>query len=148
VAGIFKIIETRHKKEADKKGISLGIDLKIADREISFPVTEVSHSEKDFFDEVEKIREDLNRLLEKGRRLFKRSSSDDSPQITAEMEPEKIWSILSGISKENLFVEIFNDMEAAKRMEVAEHVLSHCNIFSGKGAVFSARYDNETGLMK
>ena len=145
---IFKIIEIQDKREADKKGICVSIDVKIADREISFPVTEVSHSEKDFSDEVEKIKEDLDRILIRGRRLFEGPLPDKGQRITPEMEPEKIWSILSEITEEDLFVEIFNDMETAKRMEVAEYILSHCNIFSGKGAVFSARYDNDTGLME
>jgi hypothetical protein len=30
---------------------------------------------------------------------------------------------------------------------VAEHILTKCNIFSGKAAVFSSRYDEATAMM-
>jgi len=30
---------------------------------------------------------------------------------------------------------------------VAEHVLTHCNVFSGKAAVFSSRYDGQSALL-
>lgn len=35
-----------------------------------------------------------------------------------------------------------------KKKEVAEHVLSRCNLFSGKAAVFSSRYDENSAQMK
>ena len=31
-----------------------------------------------------------------------------------------------------------------KRKELAEHVLSHCNVFAGKAAVFFSRYDENS----
>ena len=63
------------------------------------------------------------------------------------MAPEEIWSILSGVSDEDLFIKGFNNLDEGKRRDVAEYVLTQCNIFSGKASIFSSRYNNETGLM-
>lgn len=106
------------------------------------------YSDRDLAIEVERIQDSLNRIAETGKGLFQGVSPDKGMGITAEMAPEEIWSILSEITEDDLFVESFNGLGPARRTEVAEHVLSNCNIFSGKSAVFSARYDNKTGLME
>ncbi|MEW6665267.1 MAG: nitroreductase [Thermodesulfobacteriota bacterium] len=59
---------------------------------------------------------------------------------------EKIWVVLSGM-EEKAFVEAFNGLEEVKRREVAEYVLTRCNIFSGNARIFSARYDEESASM-
>jgi hypothetical protein len=59
-----------------------------------------------------------------------------------------VWSILSSIEDEDQFVRRFNALEEEKRREVAEYVLTKCNIFSGKASAFSSRYSNETGLLE
>jgi nitroreductase len=59
----------------------------------------------------------------------------------------KIWAAsLSGMEEE-AFVEAFNGLEEVKRREVAEYILTQCNVFSGNAMIFSARYDEESGLM-
>lgn len=64
------------------------------------------------------------------------------------MKAEEIWSILSAILGEVDFIQAFNALEEGTRREVAEHVLTHCNVFSGKAAVFSSRYDEKSALME
>ena len=145
---IFKIIEIQGRKEENKKGICIGIDVRIANSEVSCPVSGVCYSDRDLAVEVERIQENLNRIAETGKGLFGVDLPDKGLRITPEMAPEEIWSILSEITEEDLFVESFNGLDPTRRSEVAEHVLSNCNIFSGKAAVFSARYDNKPGLME
>jgi len=148
MADIFKIIEVHDKKEDDKRGVCIGIDVRIADREVSCPVSGACYSDKELAIEVERIQEDLNRIAESGKGLFGVDIPDKGLRITPEMATEEVWSILSEIEEEDLFIEIFNGLDATRRTEMAEHVLSRCNIFSGKAAVFSARYDNKTGLLE
>jgi hypothetical protein len=69
-------------------------------------------------------------------------------EFRSDMGPEEIWEILSNITDEDLFIGSFNRLEETKRNEVAEYVLTQCNIFSGKASVFSSRYNNEKGLME
>ncbi len=145
---IFKIIEVREKREDDKKGFCIGIDIRVAGRDVSCPVSDVCHSDKDLAIEVEGIQENLNRIAESGKGLFGIDLPGKGPRITPETPTEEVWSILSEITEEDLFIESYNALDPTKRTEVAEHVLSNCNIFSGKGAVFSARYDNKTGLLR
>ncbi|MCD4715582.1 MAG: hypothetical protein K8R45_02425 [Desulfobacterales bacterium] len=144
---IFKIIEAHDKKEDDKRGVCIGIDVRIANREVSCPISGVCYSDKDLAIEVESIQESLNRIAESGKGLFGVDLPDKGLRIMPEMAPEEVWSILSEIAESDLFVESFNALAQTKRTEVAEYVLSHCNTFSGKGAVFSTRYDNETGML-
>ena len=61
---------------------------------------------------------------------------------------EKAWSILSQIKEEDHFIRSFNGLDENKRREVADYVLTHCNVFSGKGSAFSARYSNVSGLLE
>jgi hypothetical protein len=63
------------------------------------------------------------------------------------MSPDEIWQVLSETADEDRFIDLFNQLEREKRKEVAEYVLTQCNVFTGRGAVFSARYDSETALL-
>jgi hypothetical protein len=64
------------------------------------------------------------------------------------MKPEEIWTILSAILDEGEFIQSFNALEQGKRKEVAEHVLTRCSVFSGRAAVFSSRYDDNSARME
>jgi len=145
---IFKIIEIHKERQDDKRGICIGIDIRIGQNKVSCPISEVCYSDRDLVVEVERIQENINRIAESGKRLFGVDLPDKGLRITPGMAPEKVWPVLSEIAEDDFFVESFNALSPTMRTEVAEYVLSHCNIFSGKGAVFSARYDNKTGLME
>ena len=87
--------------------------------------------------------------MEKARDLFMGDRpSEGQLDIDAEMEPAQMWALLSEIEDVGQFVKIFNELDEPRRKEIAEHVLTHCNIFTGKASVFSSRYDNESGFMK
>lgn len=80
--------------------------------------------------------------MEKGAELVK-----SSPELNPDLTPAEIWAILSGDPDERSFVRRFNSLEEARRREVAEHVLTRCNVFSGRGSVFSSLYNDESSLM-
>jgi len=94
------------------------------------------------------VKNSLERVINKAKEVFNGSSLLETLELNADMSPEKIWSILSSVDDEDLFVNNFNSLDEAKRNEVAEYVLTQCNIFSGKAAVFSSRYSNDSGFMK
>ena len=144
---IFKIIENKEKEKGDKKGICIGIDIRIGKRDISCPLSKVCYSYDDFEGEVEEIESHLERIRGEAKKLLERPAEIAGFEFAPEMSPGEIWSILSAVSDEDLFIKSFNNLEEVKRREVAEYVLTQCNIFSGKASVFSSRYDNETGLM-
>ena len=144
---IFKILEVPAEGERDQKAIALGIDLKVAGKEVLCPISGVCGSYEDFNAEISAIRKDLESLLTKAKGFFAASLRTDG-ELSADMSPEKAWSILSQIKEEDHFIRSFNGLDENKRREVADYVLTHCNVFSGKGSAFSARYSNVSGLLE
>ena len=79
---------------------------------------------------------------------FKAPTAKEELEFTPEMSSEQIWSILSQIDGEDLFIKGFNSLDDSMRRELAEYVLTRCNIFSGKGSIFSERYNSESGFLE
>lgn len=146
--GIFEMMTQTGKGEGDKLTVSVGIRVKLGGHETTCPFSRACASFPALEMEVQAIKNGLDGLLAKAKELFGEPTAEAGLDLRSDMGPEEIWSILSAVSDENLFVKSFNSLEEAKRKEVAEHVLTKCNIFSGKASVFSSRYDNETGLME
>ena len=146
---IFDLIKCPQGKEGGTPEFRLGLRIKIGDQETVCPLTESSGSFEGLENEVQTITQDLGRVMEKAKNLIRGDQpSEGQLDFDVEMEPAQIWAILSEIEDVGQFINIFNDLEEPRRKEIAEHVLTHCNIFTGKASVFSSRYDNESGFMK
>ena len=145
---IFEMMTVTDKEKQDETKIRLGICLKIGDTETICPISGICDSYEAFETEVEAVKNSLERIINKAKEIFSGSSLQETLELNADMSPEKIWSILSSVDDEDLFVNSFNALDEAKRKEVAEYVLTQCNIFSGKASVFSARYSNDSGLLE
>jgi hypothetical protein len=145
---IFKIIKADDQKEEGKKALSIGIDFQIAGREICYPVSKNCHSYEELLVEIEAIQGNLERMIEEAKTNFKGPTPKDGSEFTTETSPEELWTILSGIQDELDFVKRFNSLDDTRRKEVADHVITKCNVFSGRGSIFSARYNNGTGYME
>ena len=148
MADIFELITVTDKDEADRTGIRLGITIKIAGLETICPITRTCNSYEALEKEVTMIKENLESMLHTTKGIFGTSTTGDMLELRPDMEPQEIWKILSKVTDEDLFIGSYNRLDEVKRKEVAEYVLTQCNIFSGKASVFSARYNNETGLME
>ena len=148
MTGIFKIIELPEQQEGGKNGIRIEIGVSIEGHESLFPVSRVCHSYEDLNVEVEAIKNNLEQIKEKTRHHFRKSSSSEFPEVSPEMSAEEIWSLLCEIEREDFFVKSFNNLDEVKRREVSEHVLTKCNVFSGKASIFSGRYNNASGSME
>ena len=146
--GIFEMMTETEKEEKGKITVSVGIRLKMGGYETTCPVSRGCDSYETLEIEVRTIKNGLDNLLAQAKEVFGQTTTEKGLNLRSDMEPEEIWSILSAVSEEDLFIRTFNNLDEAKRREVAEHVLTQCNIFSGKASVFSSRYDNETGLME
>jgi hypothetical protein len=148
MSDIFRIIELSDDEEDGQKGVRIGIDMRVADQDVACPVTRACRCREDLKAEVAAIQEQLNRALEAGGAVFDRASTQAELQIRPDMPAHEIWAALSATEEDDRLVEQFNTLEENTRRAVAEHVLTQCNVFSGKAALFSARYDNETGFMQ
>lgn len=145
---IFELTTQAGKGEGKKPGVQIGIRMKLASFETTCFVTPSCHSYHALESEVQTLRENLEDVLKEAREVFEGSSKKETLGLRSDMKAEEIWAILSAILDEGEFVHSFNALEQGKRKEVAEHVLTHCNVFSGKAAVFSTRYDENSARME
>ena len=146
---IFKIIELHEQEKNDKRGVAIAIDLKVAGKEQAFPVSKICYSDKELVLETEAIKKNLEQITKEAERILSGESVPEQDfTITAEMTMDQAWSILSRIPDLDTFIRIFNDLEDTRRRQVAEYVLTKCNAFSGRAAIFSSRYNNHTSLLE
>lgn len=145
---IFQLIEATETGDAQEKNISLGIQVKVGEHMSVLPVTAACRSFRAFASEIEALRKELEIHLESAELLFQGRSLKDEMKISDDMSSEQIWTLLSAIAEEERFVKGFNALNEEKRREVAEYVLTCCSVFSGKAAVFSARYDSDSSLLE
>jgi hypothetical protein len=145
---IFELTTQPGKGEGKKPEARLGIRIKLSSFETTCFVTQPCPSYRALETEVQAIRQNLEDVLKEAREIFEGSSKRDKLGLRPDMKAGEIWSILSAVPEEKDFMQAFNALEEGKRKEVAEHVLSHCNVFSGKAAVFSSRYDDKSALME
>jgi hypothetical protein len=145
---IFKIIQSQDREGEDKKEFSIGINVQIAGKDAPIPISKACHTQDDLVSEIDKIKEDLEALKEESKSLFEKEKMVKELEITPEMDPQQVWDKLCHVESEDRFVNIFNGLDDDRRKAIAEHVLTNCNVFSGKGATFSARYNNETGFLE
>jgi len=98
--------------------------------------------------EVSRIKEELDALLYKSKQLFETEIGEEGPDVDEDMSAEEIWNLLSIIKDPEVLLVKFNSMSREKRLEVADYVLSHCNVFSGPASIFSMRYNSEKGVIE
>ena len=136
-------------KEKEGKGVSvrLAIRLQVAGNEVLCPVSRPCDSLEALERECRLLSEELERVKENCRRIFNPGPFSTRLHIAPDASPSDIWNALSAL-KDDEMVGSFNELEPSQRKAVAEHVLTRCNVFSGKGAVFSRRYDAETARME
>jgi hypothetical protein len=99
--------------------------------------------------EVAGIKGELDTLLEESKRLFGAEGMiQETQDVDESKSPKEIWDFLSTIKATEVLFGSFNGMSYEKRIEVADYVLSHCNVFSGPASMFSMRYNREEGLLE
>lgn len=143
---LFELMTTKGKSDTSVS-VQLGIRLKIAGHETLCPVSRSCDSYESFEKESQVLKDSLEHIKQKARTLFETPSSSKAFHIAPDTPAQEIWDILSTMTDEATLVAAFNDLGDSQRQAVAEYVLTQCNIFSGKAAVFSQRYDSESGLM-
>jgi len=143
-------------KGVDEKNSKVGVslNLEVADGEVStlsgsVLLVEKCSSYEILQKEVSQIKEELDVLLEKSRRLFEVEIGEEKSQsVNEDMSVKEIWDFLSMIKDPEVLLVKFNSMSRQKRFEVADYVLSNCNVFSGPASIFSMRYNSEEGVIE
>ncbi len=146
---LFRICACNDPQAAGGENLCIGIPVRIAGRETVIPVSDSCHTFEEMVKAARDIQDDLKLLLEEAEGIFQPETlSAAGFHFPPGMEPDKVWAVLKEMGEEEAFVKAFNQLEEERRGRVAEHVLTKCNIFSGKAAVFSARYNSATGLLE
>jgi hypothetical protein len=145
---IFELIVQPGEGQETKPEARIGIRVKLSSFETTCFVTQPCPSYHALESEVQAIRQNLEDVLKEARRVFESASKRDRLGLRSDMTAGEIWTVLSAILDDGDFVQAFNALEEGKRREVAEHVLTHCNVFSGKAAIFSSRYVDQSSLME
>ena len=146
---IFKIVEAPEKEGREEREITLGIQVKLGGHEIFCPVTKSCHSYKALEIEAQVIKDHIDKVVSRAKAMYDGGPTKQGGlQLKPGMSPEEIWGLLSAIDDLNAFINSFNDLDEEKRKGVAEHVLTRCNVFSGKASIFSSRYNNESGFLE
>lgn len=99
--------------------------------------------EQELSEEIGRIREDLDRLAEKGRdRLAELREQGKG------VDPVQIWQEMEALGNEGQMVAYFNGLSGATRRRVAEHVMTSVSAFKGMVPQFAGRYNSETNLLE
>ena len=147
MAGIFRLLQTDARDAGEGPAYRIGLDIHVGVRAMDCPVTGPCRSAADMRREIEALKADLGRILRETEGLLEREVPGGGPDVSPDMTAGEIWSVLSGMSDDGAFTAAFNALGLHRRREVAEHVLTRCNVFSGRAAVFSARFDSETAFI-
>lgn len=149
MANIFNIIESPAGDDGEDKGLFIGIDLRIADQEMTCPVSEQCRTSADLDRATAKLEADLDQAREAGQNRLERHSVSESGMaaLSSDVPPDAAWDVLAQISDETEFVRSFNALDEGQRKQIAEHVLTQCNVFQGRASRFAQSYDHATGRM-
>ena len=99
--------------------------------------------------EVAQVKEELDTLLEESKKILEVEGGEKADwELNEDMGAEQIWEVLSKINDPELLSGRFNSLSHQKRVEVADYVFTHGNIFSGAASVFSTRYNSEKGVLE
>ena len=102
--------------------VSIGIPLKAGDHDILCPVSKACSSYEELQIEVQAIKNELDTLLQKAKESFEGPVTEDALGLRPDMSAEEVWSVLSDLSDEDLFIKSYNGLEEDKRRAVAEYV--------------------------
>jgi hypothetical protein len=143
-------------READERGTRVGISIDAdmtnsqgSKLKGSVCVIPQCDSYQKLKKEVAAAKEALDILVGKSEKLFEEENKKkEAPDVDETMSAKEIWDLLSTIKDPEVLLMKFNGMGHQTRIEVADYVLTHCNVFSSPASLFSMRYNIEEGLLE
>ena len=144
--GIFEIIPETVKGKDAPQVFSLGIRMKIGRYENVCSITDFLSCDS-LKSEINLLKHELNEAIKKLESFKNGNAGQGAFSIDRSKPPQEIWAVFSVVQDNSVFIEQFNSLNEQKRRELADYIFANCNMFSGKGAFFSARYIQETALL-
>ena len=124
----------------DSLGIYLGVQEAKSDNSVRLiaPCDTLDAFQK----EISHLIDELNDLSTKAREKIE--SLERETGTGEAFDAAGVWQEMEGCATEADMFALFNSYGEPQRQEIAEYVLTHVNMFKGRGPVFSEHYDSAT----
>jgi hypothetical protein len=97
-------------------------------------------------DEITRMKAELDGVLESARQKLDILQKGGAASRAG--DPAKVWKEMESTPSEKDMFTLFNGFSSSDRQIIAEYVLTHVNMFKGRGPVFSEHYDSEAHLLQ
>jgi hypothetical protein len=100
----------------------------------------------EFRDEIARMKAELDGVLETARQKMETLQKEGAGSRAG--DPAKIWQEMELTLTEKDMFALFNGYSSSDRQIIAEYILTHVNMFKGRGPLFSEHYDSATHLLE
>ncbi len=100
-------------------------------------------SVEDIRAEISAIKAEMDGLLREAEEALSKLKAEEGKRETAP-DPGVLWREMENMASEEEMSAFFNSLPEERRIEVAEYVFGHVNMFRGRGPVFAQSYDTDT----
>ena len=116
------------------------VSLEVRDTQGQAQVTliQACESQLEFEQAVAALKKELDLQAAEAAQAFEamRTGDEDIPR-----SPEEAWEKMKACSTEQEMFDLFNSLDPALRQQTGEFILTQASMFSGRGPVFAAHYD-------
>ncbi len=111
-------------------------------------ISEKIVSQGEFENFVTEIKQELDRIVEEGNRIWLAIEKDRGGEkvLKPGMSPEDAWKVIESVDEGEMFG-LFNNLPEKDRKAVANFVFTELNVFKGKAMYFSQHYDYASNLL-
>ncbi|MCU0573211.1 MAG: hypothetical protein MUC41_09480 [Syntrophobacteraceae bacterium] len=96
-------------------------------------------------EEIARMKVELDGVLESALQKLAASEKGGGSRVD---DPARIWKEMESMPGEREMFDHFNGFSVSDREIIAEYVLTHVNMFKGRGPVFSEHYDSDRHLLE
>jgi hypothetical protein len=100
----------------------------------------------EFRTEIARIKLELDKSLDRAQREMKALSAGGAGM--GSIDPREAWKKMESLPSDAEMFEYFNAFSETDRDLIAEYILSHVNMFKGRGPVFSEHYDASSRILE
>lgn len=84
------------------------------------------------------LKNELEGQIAKAAQAFEAMEVEDESLLKS---PEEVWERMKSCATEQEMFDVFNSLDQSLRQETAEHILTQVSMFSGRGPIFAAHYE-------
>ena len=93
---------------------------------------------EEFEQALASLKEELEGQIAQAARVFEAMEVEEESLLKS---PEEVWERMKSCATEQEMFDVFNSLDQSLRQETAEHILTQVSMFSGRGPVFAAHFE-------